>query len=115
MLLSAIAAFAKVSYNIKLPLAGVTHANTKLQGDILMPVYTAASIKVPSCNKLSIVDTAILKQPHNLVKDGDNYVAGSWSEQWTVRACGQNVYIPIDFLIDETGTTYVIENNKVHF
>ena len=107
--------YAKVTYNVKLPLNGVTKANIKLQGDTLMPVYTAASIKVPSCNKLSITDTAILKQPHDLIKKGDKYVSGSWTELWTVKACGQNVYVPVEFVLDSEGTTYMIDNSKVHF
>ena len=98
-------AFAKINYDTKLPLRGATKANAKLQSDTLMAVYTAASVKMPYCNKFIISDTAIIKQPR------DN----SWTEQWTVRGCGQNVYVPVEFVLDETGATYIINNSKVHF
>ena len=106
---------AKINYDTKLPLRGTTKANAKLQADTMFAVYTAASVKMPYCSKFSITDTAILKQPKNLVKEGDMYVSGNWTEQWAVKACGQNVYVPINFVIDKSGTSYFIENNKVHF
>ena len=108
-------ALAKINYDVKLPLKGATKANLKLQSDTLMAVYTSASIKMPYCNKLSIYDTAIIKQPKNLKKEGDKYVSGNWTEQWAVKACGQNVYVPVNFVIDENGASYFIENSKVHF
>lgn len=108
-------ALAKINYDMKLPLRGATKANSKLQADTLMAVYTAASIKMPYCSKFSIYDTAIIKQPKDLKKENGNYISGSWTEQWAVKACGQNVYVPINFVIDESGTSYVIENSKVHF
>ncbi len=106
---------AKITYNARVPLPGASKANLKLQADTLMPVYTAAGIKVPKCTKLSIYDTAILKQPHDMVMEDGKYVSGSWSEQWAVKACGQNVYVPIEFVLDKDGATYLIDNSKVHF
>lgn len=106
---------AKSTYSYKLPLPGATKANVKLQGDTLLPVYTSASIKMPYCNKFSIYDTAVLKQPKNLVKENDQYVSGNWTEQWAVKGCGQNVYVPVNFVIDKSGTSYFIDNSKVHF
>ena len=106
---------AKTSYNIKVPLPGTSKANTKLQADALIPVYTAAAVKVPNCNKFSIYDTAIIKQPYDLIKQDGKFVSGFWEEQWAVRACGQNVYVPIEFIIEPDETTFVIENSKIHF
>ncbi len=115
IILSAGIVLAKTTYNVKVPLPGVSKANVQLQTDAILSVYTAASIKVPNCNKFSIYDTAILKQPHDLIKKDGKLVSGFWEEQWAVKACGQNVYVPIEFIIEPDGTTFVIENSKVHF
>ena len=115
IILSAGIVLAKTTYNMRVPLPGASKASTKLQTDALLSVYTAASIKAPNCNKFSIYDTAILRQPYDLIKKDDKFVSGFWEEQWAVRACGQNVYVPIEFIIEPEGTTFVIENSKVHF
>ena len=107
--------FAKTTYNYKLPLPGATKANVKLQGDTLLPVYTSAAAKMPNCTKMSVIDTAILKQPYNTKIENGKYVDGIWKEQWTVKGCGQNIYVPINFVIDKSGTTYMIDQKEVHF
>ena len=113
--LSGCSVLAKTSYNYNLPLAGATKADTKLQGDTLLPVYTSASSKIPNCAKMSVIDTAILKQPYNTKLENGKYVEGTWKEQWTVKGCGQNVYVPVNFIIDKSGTTYMINQKDVHF
>lgn len=108
-------AWCKTSYNYKLPLPGATKADAKLQGDTLLPVYTSASVKLPKCEKMSVIDTAILKQPYNTKFENGKYIEGVWKEQWTVKGCGQNVYIPVNFIIEKSGTTYMINQKEVHF
>lgn len=107
--------FAKSTYNYKLPLPGATKANAKLQGDTLLPVYTSATSKMPNCGKLSIVDTAVLKQPYNTKSENGKIIEATWKEQWTVKGCGQNVYVPVNFIMENGGTTYMINQKDVHF
>lgn len=113
--ISASIVWAKASYNVKVPLPGASKANLKLQVNTLPSVYTSATIKVPKCNKFFVSDTAIVKQPYDLIREDDRFVSGFWEEQWAVKACGQTVYVPIVFIIEPEGTTFVIENSKVHF
>jgi len=112
-ILSISVTYAKAFYNGKLPLPGASRADINLQSDTFMDVYSAASLKVTDCSKFAIIDTAILKQPHEVEKNGSKFKA--WSEQWTVKACGQKVFVPIEFLTKESDTTHVIENSRVHF
>lgn len=91
--------------NTKLPLPGATLCNTKLQYDTLIPAYTAANLKVGNCNNLSITNTKVLKQPSN----------GNWKEEWVINACGKQVYVPITFILDSRGATYMISPKDVHF
>ena len=107
--------WAKSSYNYKLPLPGATKADVKLQGDTLLPVYTSATSKMPNCAKMSVIDTAVLKQPYNTKMENGKYIEGTWKEQWTIKGCGQNVYVPVNFIIDKSGTTYTINQKDVHF
>lgn len=99
-------AFAQTSNTgIKSPVPGDTLANTKLQYDTISSVYAAANMKVPSCNNLSIVNSKVLKQPSN----------GNWQEEWVVNACGKKVFVPITFILDYSGATYMISPKEVHF
>jgi hypothetical protein len=77
-LISANIVWAKTSYNVKVPLPGASKANLKLQVNTLPSVYTAAAIKVPNCKKFSVTDTAIIKQPYDLIKENDRFVSGFW-------------------------------------
>lgn len=107
------AAFAKPELSYNLPLPGGTLGNEKLQYDTLMPVYTMAQIKVQDCQKYSVTDTKVTKQPYDLKTENGAYVDGKWEELWTVSACGKKVYIPIRFVLDRTGATWAISEKNV--
>lgn len=77
----------------------------KLQYDTLIPVYSAANLKTENCNNFSIINTKVLKQPSN----------GNWKEEWVVNVCGKNVYVPITFIFDNYGATYMISPKEIHF
>lgn len=100
--------------DIKLPLPGQTLANVKLQSDTLIPVYVSASrFAMKSCDAMSITDTKVTKKPHNLKSQNGTYIAGEWEERWTVFACGSKIYVPVKFILDSTGATYVIHPDKI--
>ena len=107
------AAFAKPELSYNLPLPGGTLGNEKLQYDTLMPVYTMAQIKVQDCQKYSVTDTKVTKQPYDLKTENGAYVDGKWEELWTVSACGKKVYVPIRFVLDRTGATWAIGEKDV--
>lgn len=98
----------------KVPLPGKTIANTKLQVDTLMPAQLAASILVKNCGKFTVTDTVVIQQPKDLVVKNNMYVGGNWREKWTINACGTNVYIPITFVMNNTGTSYIINQKEVY-
>lgn len=98
----------------KVPLPGKTIANTKLQVDTLMPAQLAASTVVKNCGKFTVTDTVVIQQPKDLVVENNMYVGGNWREKWTINACGTNVYIPITFVMDNTGTSYIINQKEVY-
>lgn len=106
------AAFAD-NIDTTLPLPGGTLGNVKLQADTLVPVYASASQLVKNCKDLSISNTKVTKQPYNLKTQNGSYTAGRWEELWTVDACGEKVDVPIEFILDPTGATYVITQNEV--
>ncbi len=107
------AAFAKPELSYNLPLPGGTLGNEKLQYDTLMPVYTMAQIKVQDCQKYSVTDTKVTKQPYDLKTENGAYIDGKWEELWTVSACGKKVYVPIRFVLDRTGATWAIGEKDV--
>ena len=113
LLFCSAAAFAKPELSYNLPLPGGTLGNEKLQYDTLMPVYTMAQIKVQDCQKYSVTDTKVTKQPYDLKTENGAYIDGKWEELWTVSACGKKVYVPIRFVLDRTGATWAISEKNV--
>ena len=73
LLFCSAAAFAKPELSYNLPLPGGTLGNEKLQYDTLMPVYTMAQIKVQDCQKYSVTDTKVTKQPYDLKTENLEY------------------------------------------
>ncbi len=102
------AVIAKPEFSYKLPLPGGTLGNTKLQYDTLMPVYLVAESKVPNCPQYSVTDTKVLKEPYGLKRKNGAYVDGKWEEIWTVSACNKEVHVPIQYILNQTGTTWAV-------
>ena len=105
-------AFAK-SYNTNVPLPGESVANQKLQYDTLMSVYMAVGTQVANCENMKVVNTKVTKQPYNLKYRGQQVVGGLWEELWSVNACSKIYDVPIKFILDETGASYVISPQNV--
>lgn len=81
---------------------GETRASLKLMMDAQAPAIAAAGV-VARCGDMSgasFVHSVVSEQPTG---------AGAgqrWSEVWTLRVCGANVEIPVEFLITDTGATF---------
>lgn len=113
LFLAGTAVIAKPEFSYKLPLPGETMGNQKLQYDTLMPVYVMANSKVKDCQNFSISNTKVTRKPYNLKTKNGAYIAGEWEELWTVKACSKNVDVPIKFILDPSGATYVISDECV--
>lgn len=100
-------------FSSQVPLPGNSVANTKLQYDTLMPVYMLVSTKVDNCDSMSVIDTKVTRKPYDLKSVNGRYTQGQWNELWTVKACGKTAKVPIKFVLDSTGASYVISENKI--
>jgi len=105
--------FAKPKLGTKLPLAGKSLANVKLQADTLLAAYTVAGSKNKGCEDMNIVNTQVLIPPKDLKIENGKYVSGYWVEGWDINCCGHMTYVPIQFFLDKTGTSYSIKSNLV--
>ena len=101
-------------YNTRIPLPGSTVANEKLQYDTLMPVYMAVATKTKNCDKMSVTNTQVTKEPYDLEYQYGQAVAGKWEELWSVNACQQQFEVPIKFILDITGASYVVSPNRIY-
>ena len=101
-------------YSTRTPLPGTTIADKKLQKDTLMSAYMAVgTVMTSSCRKMSVIDTKVTKEPYDVEYQDEKKVAGRWEEVWTVNACQQAFDVPIEFIIDKTGTSHVIYPKNV--
>ncbi len=100
-------------YDTSLPLPGESVANKKLQYDTLRPVYMAVGTKAANCKNMKIVNTKVTKQPYNLKYRGQQVVGGLWEELWSVNACSKIYDVPIKFILDETGATYMVSPKNI--
>ncbi len=97
---------AAMAYNFDktLPLPGKTITDSKLQADIMMPIYYySLRVAEPGCQDYKIADTAVSKAKEN----------NQWSEIWTVKACKTTARIPLQFNQTAEGTDYAIDYMNV--
>ncbi len=107
---TAIFSFSSANNQISFPLPGTSIANSKLQYDTIVPAFTVAMIKVGQrCEDLNVIDTQVIQQPTGLQYKKGKPVNGQWTEEWAVNACNKKVYVPIDFILDSKGATFVID------
>ncbi len=81
---------------------GETLASLKLMMDAQAPAIAAAGV-VARCGDMSgasFVHSVVAVQPTG-ADPGQR-----WSELWTLRVCGANVEIPVDFLRTDAGATF---------
>ena len=92
------------NFDKTLPLPGKSIVDTKVQAEIMMPIYYY-SLRVcePGCKDFKIADTEVSKEKEN----------GKWSEIWTVNACSRVARIPLNFTSTEEGIDYAIDYMNV--
>jgi|CXWL01.1.fsa_nt_gi D-serine deaminase-like pyridoxal phosphate-dependent protein len=86
---------------------GETLASLKLMMDAQAPAIAAAGV-VARCADMTgtrFIHSVVSAQPTG-AGPGQR-----WSELWTLRVCGANVEIPVDFLITDTGATFTFRPN----
>ncbi len=99
-------------------LPGNSLADNVLQRDTLLPVYSAISLKLNGCDDMAIENTEILTRPEfNKVIGNKRYGSTPWKEMWTVKACGEKVFVPVTFVPDPVGvgTTYMIDSSEIRY
>lgn len=101
-------------YNVNLPLLGESIANRQLQYDTLRAVYMAVGTKTTGCGNMKITDTKVTKPPYNLKYRGEKAVEGFWEELWTVNACSEIYNVPVKFMLDETGASYMVSPKNIY-
>ena len=95
---------------------GTSIASKLLQKDATLSVFAAVSVKVNNCTDLSVTDTKLEKMPEfNKVYNGQRYASSPWIEEWTVNACGKEVYVPVTFIPDDNGvgTSFAVSPNNI--
>lgn len=101
--------FAVQYFGVQLPLKGQTITDKRTQSIALGYVFAKLNKEVKHCRKFDIVNTKVITQPQNVVinKTGRK-ISGTWSEEWTVSACGENKVVPIYFENRRNGTMPIV-------
>ena len=82
----------------RIPLSGETLLPKNMQAVVLGSVYSKVSQNVRRCRNINLVTTKVTKEKENVEYNrAGKEIAGNWSEEWTVNACGVDVIVPIDF------------------
>lgn len=97
-------------YDMSTPLEGQSLASDFLQKDVLKKVYSIAAKQNSLCTDFKISDTQLLHFPYDAEKKDGKYVKGYWKELWTVNYCGENIQIPVTFVIKNKKTYFEVEN-----
>ncbi|HYE48870.1 MAG TPA: hypothetical protein VEB20_04720 [Azospirillaceae bacterium] len=84
---------------------GSTIADIRLQRDTITHVYLAALAARPDCDDKIMSDTRFEGFAEGPVPKGAQIKP--WAETWTVRACGEDIKVPVMFVPDATGTQIV--------
>ena len=111
----------KVALIVALP--GESRASIILQHDSLSNVFVAANVHMKTtCNNSVIMNTIVGKiENKQLVRIDPKSVSPKtvWDEVWTVSACGQKMFVPVEFIPDAltkpnaTGTTFVVHASDI--
>jgi hypothetical protein len=94
-------------------LPGDTHADMQLQHDGLMYAFTGMAKLAPKdCRDVKFLDTKYLGSDKTVSNVLTGQANKTWSEEWTLRACGVTGAVPMKFIPDATGTTIVADASK---
>ena len=69
--------------------------------------------KATNCGNMKVINTKVTKNPYDLQYRGHQVVGGFWEELWSVNACSYIYDVSIRFIINETGTIYLISPKNV--
>lgn len=83
---------------------GDSFASPILQGDALVSVSSALTVKGAQCVP-EVLDTVL---PQGVPDAGM-----AWNETWTVRSCDESYRVPIRFVPDATGTGFDIDPRTI--
>lgn len=97
-------------YDMSTPLDGQSIASDSLQKKVLKDIYPIAAKQNSLCTSFKISDTQLLHLPYDTEKKDGKYVKGYWRELWTVDYCGENMQIPVTFVIKNKKTYFEIDN-----
>lgn len=108
------ACFAKGFLGTSIPLPGDSIVPPQAQSSPLSFAYGAVSSKT-KCTKLSFVTTKVLEKPKGVQNNQfGKPIAGTWSEEWKINACGVDYIVPIRFIYKRQGVDYIIERDKIN-
>jgi hypothetical protein len=87
-------------------LPGSSIADLMLERDAIFYARMAMTKLAPKdCKDIRITDTRFLAYGETSPKTLPGRDNRTWTEEWTVRACGVNGVVPMHFIPDATGTT----------
>jgi len=76
-------------------------------------VYAKAFKAVNRCHKGDVTEINVTSSSDALMKNRDGKViAGGWSEEWTVNACGTNVVVPV--VLHQNLSQYSKSRNRIY-
>ncbi len=95
-------------------LPGTTIADPYLQRDGLTYAATGMAALAPKdCNDVDVLDTTFEGfQPGKPIAGQPGRVAQSWTEKWTVRACGVEGIVRMRFTPDARGTSITVRPDE---
>lgn len=104
LILSPVSVFARSYLRTKLPLAGKTLVPYNMQAIVLGQVYARVDRDVDGCRKFKVLNTKVTKPKINVEynRRGEE-IGGTWSEEWTVDACGTSVIVPLNLTTKKKG------------
>ena len=62
-----------------------------------------------------LIDAQVLQEPTDLKFNQGIPVSGYWRELWTLSCNQEKVIIPIKFVLDKTGASWIINVSEVKF
>lgn len=87
---------------------GDGHADPVLMKDAMMNVYQYAHVRKPDCQQVQLVKTKFDGYEGEPIKDArDGPQSRKWQETWSIWACGDMMDMPIWFVPDATGTSFM--------
>ena len=112
--LSASVVSARSYLGTNIPLSGGTLLPVDQQAVVLGFVYSKVSGSVRGCRDIMLSDTKVKEEKKDIEYDRrGREIGGTWTEEWTVNACGTNVIVPIVFTTKRNGAGYNIQQPQI--